>query len=572
MSKFVPAIETRLGSGGKLDAQLGLNSCAPVFENHSDRVDWIAADGTLLGMNEVGDEALGGVGKQHCGKRWVDLWASDSQALVSDRLKLVSAHGSTRFSASSDLGGRRLWWDVVLTMSTDGLIAQARDVSEMLATMDEYRHRSQHDGLTGLLNRAAIREALILEIARGEATGRSGAVLMLDLDNFKLINDTLGHDVGDKVLQAVASGLQEVIGDNGIVARLGGDEFTIVLPGVASLNELRVLVEALLERLGRVVESKGQAVHPRATIGASLFPKHGKTPSELLKNADIALYAAKSFGRGGYVVFVPSMSGPIRRRAAAAAAIREALAENRVDAFYQPLIDLASGGLLGFEAKLHVVLHDGVVMPSREVAACNEDGDLARAIGERVFTKITDDAKRWRDSGLALTHIAVNACAAEFRTGDYAERFLKRLHNAGLSPKLFQLEVAETVFASRGTDYVAAAIKTLSAAGVKILLDDFGTGPASLSHLKRLPVSGIKIDGSFIDAIEHDANDGAIVRAIIGLANGFGIGLAADGVSTDGQAKMLASLGCKIGQGDLFGQASSAEVVRSMLARRTHAA
>lgn len=272
------------------------------------------------------------------------------------------------------------------------------------------------------------------------------------------------------------------------------------------------------------------------------------------------------------MLFVPSMNGPIRRRAAAAAAVREALAENRVEAFYQPMIDLASGGLLGFEAKLHVILPDGLVMPSREVAACKEDVDLARAIGERILSKVTDDAKRWRDSGLSLTHIAVNACAAEFRNGDFAERFLKRLHIAGLPPELFELEVAETVFASRGTDYVAAAIKVLSAAGVKVLLDDFGTGPASLSHLKRLPVSRIKIDKSFINTIEHDAGDGAIVRAMIGLANGFGIGLAADGVSTDGQARMLAGLGCKIGQGDFFGRAGSAAAAASMLAGHAFAA
>ena len=538
-----------------------------VFENGIDRIDQITIDGTFVSINAAGDSALGGLARQHRGAPWVELWAPEAQAAVSAHLALARSSGSTRFSAASDIGGRRLWWDVVLSVVADGLIAQARDVTDMLAKMDEYRHRSRHDGLTGLLNRAALRDTLALEIGRSEATGRSGAVLMLDLDNFKLINDTLGHDVGDHILQAVADGLREVVDGTGFLARLGGDEFTIVLPGIDSRDELRVIAESLLERLGQPVEIKGRLLHPRASIGAALFPKHGKTVSDLLKNVDIALYAAKSFGRGGFVLFVPSMNGPIRRRAAAAAAVREALAENRVDAFYQPMFDLASGGLVGFEAKLHIILPDGVVMPSREVAACNEDVDLAQAIGERIFAKVTDDAKRWRDSGLMLTHIAVNACAAEFRTGNYAERFLKRLQDAGLAPELFEVEIAETVFASRGTDYVATAIKLLRASGVRILLDDFGTGPASLSHIKRLPVSGIKIDESFIGAIEHDAGDGAIVRAMIGLANGFGIGLAADGVSTVGQAKMLAGLGCRIGQGDLFGGASSAAAVASMLAK-----
>ena len=555
-----------------LHSLTGANSRTPIFENGIDRIDWIAADGTLTGVNDAGDRALGGLAGQYRGGPWLALWAAEAQTVVAAHVALAESSGSTRFSAASDLGGRRLWWDVVLSRAADGLVAQARDVSDMRSTMDEYRRRAQHDGLTGLLNRAALKDMLTLEIGRSEATGRGGAVLMLDLDNFKLINDTLGHDVGDQILQAVADGLREVVGDRGFLARLGGDEFTIVLSGVSNLDDLREIVESLLERLSRPVESKNRVLHPRASIGAALFPKHGKTPSDLLKNADVALYAAKSFGRGGYVLFVPSMNGPIRRRAAAAAAVRDALAENRVDAFYQPMFDLASGGLVGFEAKLHVILPDGHVMPSREVATCNEDVDLAQAIGARIFAKVTDDAKRWRDSGLSLTHIAVNACAAEFRNGDYAERFLKRLQDAGLPPELFEVEIAETVFASRGTDNVATAIKTLGHAGVRILLDDFGTGPASLSHLKRLPVSGIKIDGSFIEAVEHDASDGAIVRAMIGLANGFGIGLAADGVSTAGQAKLLAGLGCKFGQGDLFGRASSAAVAASMLAGHTRSA
>lgn len=558
-------------AGRQVDREGGASAAlaAPVFENGIDRIDRVAVDGTLIDINAAGDTALGGLASRHCGASWLLLWAPDAQETVTAHLARAGASGSTRFSAASDLGGRRLWWDVVLSLGTDGLIAQARDITEMLATMNEYRHRSRHDSLTGLLNRAALKETLTIEIGRGEASGRGGAVVMLDLDNFKLINDTLGHDVGDIMLQAVADGLRDVVGDTGFLARLGGDEFTIVLPGVDDRDALRAVAERMLERLGEPVESKGRLLQPRASIGAALFPKHGKTPSELLTNADIALYAAKSFGRGGYVLFVPSMNGPIRRRAAAAAAVREALAENRVDAFYQPMFDLASGALTGFEAKLNVLLPDGLVMPSRELASCNEDVDLAQCIGERIFTKVTDDARRWRDSGLTLTHIAVNACAAEFRTGNYAERFLKRLDDAGLPPELFELEIAETVFATRGTDYVAAAIKLLREAGVRILLDDFGTGPASLLHIKRLPVSGIKIDGSFIDAIEHDAGDGAIVRAMIGLANGFGIGLAADGVSTEGQAKMLARLGCRVGQGDLFGRPGSAAATASLLAGRS---
>lgn len=517
-------------------------------------------------MNEAGHRALGTTTTTSRDLPWLTLWSPESHAIVTANLTLARSNGSARFAAASDLGGCRSWWDVVLSATSSGLVAQARDITDTTAAVDEYRRRSKHDGLTGLLNRGALKEALDVAIGRTVATGTLGAVLMLDLDNFKLINDTLGHDVGDLTLQAVANGLSDVLGDDNCAARLGGDEFAVIIPQIEGLEQLRSIVEAVLARLGEPLECKGRTINPRASIGAALFPKHGNTPAELLKHADIALYAAKSFGRGGYVLFVPSMGGPIRRRAAAAAAVRSALAENRVDAFYQPMIELASGRLLGFEAKLQVLLPDGRAMEAREIMSVHDDVELAQAMGARIFGKVTDDARRWRDGGLTLARVAVNACAAEFRSGDYAERFLARLADAGLPPALFELEVAETVFAGRGTDYVAAALQTLSRAGVRISLDDFGTGPASLSHLKRLPVSGIKIDESFVESLEHDAADGAIVRAMIGLANGFGIGLSAAGVSTTGQAEMLKSLGCQVGQGDLFGCAGPATAVASMLA------
>ena len=206
-----------------LHSLTGANSRTPIFENGIDRIDWIAADGTLTGVNDAGDRALGGLAGQYRGGPWLALWAAEAQTVVAAHVALAESSGSTRFSAASDLGGRRLWWDVVLSWAADGLVAQARDVSDMRSTMDEYRRRAQHDGLTGLLNRAALKDMLTLEIGRSEATGRGGAVLMLDLDNFKLINDTLGHDVGDQILQAVADGLREVVGDKEATKMLARD-------------------------------------------------------------------------------------------------------------------------------------------------------------------------------------------------------------------------------------------------------------------------------------------------------------------------------------------------------------
>lgn len=537
------------------------------LDNGIDRVDRISADGRLIEMNAAGRDRLDVTLAENPNSRWAELWAPDQQAFVMEQLGLALAGQPTRFTASSVGVSGISWWDVVLSRAPgDGAIAQARDVTDVKNSEADYRFRARHDGLTGLLNRTSLKDQIDLEVARSVAAATTGAVLMLDLDNFKLINDTLGHDAGDAVLKSVASSLAEVLDPRCSVARLGGDEFAIILPEIADLDAVRYIVEAVLERLGRPIEYNGRTLNARASIGAALLPKHGRSAAELLKHADIALYAAKAFGRGGYVMFVPSMGGPIRRRAAAAAMVRAALAENRVESIYEPMVELHSGRLLGFEAKLQLRLPDGSAMDPVAITPVYDDVELAQQLGGRILTRVTEDARSWRNAGLAVTRIAVNASAAEFRAGDYAERFLARIAQFDLPASLFEIEIAETVFAGRGTDYVASALAKLSAAGVRVSLDAFGTGPASLSHLKRLPVSGIKIDQSFVEAVESDAGDSAIVRAMIGLANGFGISLGADGVTTLGQAQTLRNLGCEVGQGMLFGAAAPASAMGEMLA------
>lgn len=539
-----------------------------MLENGIDRIDWISAAGTLLAMNNIGREALGfGTGVDGVGRLWSTLWSRELQPLAERQLALAASGAPARFTASCDGPGGRLWWDVVLSRRASGdIVAQARDVTAATTRAEDDSFRARRDGLTGLLNRSAIKDQIEIEVGRCIAAGSTGALLMLDLDNFKLINDTLGHDAGDAVLKAVATRLGEVIGAGASAARLGGDEFAVVLPEAPDLDSIREIAEVILDRLRQPIDFNGRMLSARASVGVALFPKHGRSPAELLKHADIALYAAKAFGRGGYVLFVPSMGGPIRRRAAAVGMVRQALADNRVEAAYEPMVELRTGKLFGFEAKLKVRRPDGVAASAIEVAPVYDDIELASELGTRMLARVTEDARTWRNAGLNIGRIAINAAAAEFRNGDYAERFLAHIGRLGLPPPLFDVEVAETVFAGSRTDYVAAALVTLSKAGVRVSLDAFGTGPASLSHLKRLPIAGIKIDGSFVEAVESDSGDSAIVRAMIGLANGFGIDLAADGVTTLGQAQTLAAFGCEVGQGGLFGPAAPATAMADMLA------
>ena len=544
-------------------------SAPHLIDNGIDRIDWVDRNGCVIDINAVGRRTLGLTAAQGAGLDWLTLWSSDQQAVAADHLDHCHAGVAGRFTAASGPDNDRVWWDVVISQRPDQtILVQARDITRARAIEDGFRQRTRHDDLTGLLNRSAFKDALSQTIAEHAMTGRSGMVLMLDLDNFKFINDTMGHDTGDRVLQSVAKALLAVVGPEDRLARLGGDEFAVLLPTVGDSDTLRARAEAINARLRQPVEIEGRSLLTRASIGAVQFPKHGSVAVDLLKNADIALYAAKSFGRGGYVQFVPAMAGPMRRRAAAIAAVRSAIADDRVDAFYQPVIDLASGQLHGFEASLHVFEASGRVLSAAELALVQDDIDLAEQLGNRLLKRLTDDARQWHTSGLALTRIAVNVAAAEFRSGNYADRFLAQLSVAGLPPALFDIEVAETVLTGRGTDYVAAALKTLSAAGVGVSLDAFGTGPASLSNLKRLPVNAIKIDQSFVEGVENDPADGAIVRAIIGIASGFGIALGAEGVSTQGQARMLRALGCDTGQGGLFGEAGAFETTLPLLRDR----
>lgn len=545
-------------------------AAALLIDNGIDRIDWIDAEGRLIGLNDVGQRMLWSSQTQCvAGMDWLDLWPADQRALVREHLGRGRTGGASRFTAASGSADNRVWWDVVLSRVDDEVVvAQARDITQARATEEAFRQRTRHDDLTGLLNRSAFKDALGAAIVAGAVTGSSGMVLMLDLDNFKFINDTMGHDTGDRVLKSVAEALGAVVGPDESLARLGGDEFAILLPNVGDSDMLCERAEAINARLCEPIDLQGRSLTTRASIGAVQFPKHGTEAVDLMKNADIALYAAKAFGRGGYVQFVPSMAGPMKRRAAAIAGVRDAMTSNRVDAFYQPVIDLASGRLHSFEARMHVVQANGRSMSAHELQLVQDDVDLAEKLGDRLLARLLEDVQRWRGSGLALTRIAVNVAAAEFRSGSYAERFLQQLETTGLSPAMFDVEVAETVLAGRGTDYVALALKTLSAAGVGVSLDAFGTGPASLSSLKRLPVNAIKIDQSFVEGVEHDAADGAIVRAIIGIASGFGIGLGAEGISTPGQARMLRALGCDTGQGDLFGKAGAFETILPLIRDR----
>lgn len=528
---------------------------ASINANGVDDLSLIVSDGINLGISGIYHE-----------RAWVRSWVRDSQEAAAVALGQARAVGASRAILSAvDATGMSSVRDVALSFLADhdAVLSIARDVTSNVSEEHRLRRVAYHDGLTGLMNRVALREHLANEIEKLANTRGSIAIMLLDLDNFKLINDTLGHDAGDAVLVEAAARLSAVAPPFSLVGRLGGDEFAVIVTSAEGPADITDLAEAITEAMREPMPYKGRAFDTRASIGVATFPRHGNDPAELLKNADIALYAAKAFGRGGFTTYVPSMANTLRKRASTILIVREAIAQHRIEVFYQPKVDLAARRIIGFEALLRMRGSDGSLIEAHALDQALDDIELARQIGDTMFERVALDVGQWSAAGVPFGRVALNASAAEFRGGDFASRLLNKLRAREISPEWFEIEVSETVLASRATDYVASAIEDLSDAGVHVVLDNFGTGSSSVSQLKRLPFSALKIDQTLVASIESNQDDTATVRAIAGLADGLGLAMAAVGVQTVGQVEALSKLGCKYGQGDLLGRSTPAGDIAS---------
>jgi diguanylate cyclase (GGDEF)-like protein/PAS domain S-box-containing protein len=490
---------------------------------------------------------------------------------------LLKGRGSDRFEASfricrpNDSQPRWValsgWKTLAAAPGKSRVIVTARDITDEKTAEERVLWSATHDGLTGLANRSLFQQKLEDAIHTAARSGASLGLLMLDMDHFKQINDTLGHDAGDMLLKMFAERLQGAVRASDTVARFGGDEFAVVLPALRDEQSLADTLEAILERLREPFAYAGRILDCRASIGASSYPLHGETAEVLLKNADMALYEAKAAGRATGALFEPRMRSEAQRRGTMVQRARDAVADDRVVPYYQPKLDLSDGTVVGFEALLRWRDANGRVHLPQSIRAAFEDLDVAATISDRMVHHAIADMRAWLDRGVAFDHVAVNASAAEFRRDNFAERVLEGLAQAEVPTRHFQLEVTETVFLGRGAEYVHRALGLLSTNGVKIALDDFGTGYASLRHLKQFPVDIIKIDQSFVRDMEEDAGDEAIIRAVINLARSLSIKVVAEGIETRSQADRLVELECDFGQGFLYSKAVPASRVPSLMGR-----
>ena len=544
-----------------------------IVEASTDCVTLLDLDGKLLFMNRTGSEASGidDIASWY-GRPWTDLWPEAVRNQVDEAIRVALAGGVGRFSESFVTRyGVMKWWESVVSpaLSDTGevtkLVAISRDVTDRREAEERLLWAATRDPLTNLANRTFFQQKLNDAAERAQKDGRPMGLMLLDLDDFKQVNDTLGHDAGDALLKTLSERLVHACGDAELIARLGGDEFALVIKNLDGKNELAKRAIAIQEVLREPIVHGGRLLDCHVTMGAAICPDHGTSPEELLKNADIALYVAKGSRRGGLITFEPAHRAEMQERVTMIHSARSALRDERILPHYQPKIVLEDGAIHGFEALLRWHHPDrGVQLPAT-ISAAFEDLDVAAAISDRMIDRVIQDMRRWLDQGVEFGHVAVNAAAAEFRRDDFAEGVLERLQKAGLPPSRFHLEVTETVFLGRGAEYVERALKLLSESGVSIALDDFGTGYASLRHLKQFPVHVIKIDQSFVRDMGNDPDDAAIIEAVLNLGRSLKIQVVAEGIETAEQEMRLQEMGCGFGQGFLYAEAVRAEDVPALI-------
>ena len=541
---------------------------ASLIANASDVIMIVAVDGALRFASAASERTLGLKPEDVAGKNLLDLWTGDDGERLKAFLAEVTASAPGGAVGPVELrierGPDRYVLEIVGSNLTgdpavQGLALNFRDISERKALEEQLRQLAFHDPLTLLANRNLFRDRVQHSLTLGQRGRHQVAVMFLDLDNFKNINDSLGHDAGDRLLQAVAQRLVKSTRFSDTVARLGGDEFAILLEGVATIAEVESVAASLIERLDQPFALNATEVRVSASIGLA-FSTFEAGAEALLSKADIAMYHAKAAGKNRSVTFQPQMQELLHERLRLEADITRAFANEEFFIEYQPIVDLGSRSLLGVEALVRWRHPDlGVLMPGRFIQVAEECGQIVK-LGRWVLKRACCELRAWRGAvaGGAGLRVAVNISGRHLQHGDLVQDVAQALEESGLEPGNLVIELTESTI-MHNTESNLARLRQLKALGVRLAIDDFGTGYSSLSYLHRFPIDILKIDHSFVNRLTNTYNGPELARAVITLGETLGLDTVAEGIEVEPQVEALLALGCVAGQGFLFATAGSLE-------------
>lgn len=542
-----------------------------IVDASQDCIKLLDLGGRLQFINDFGAKALGvGDAELLYGRSIASLWPKEARRRIHRAVARARAGRTGRFSGQCPmLDGTVRAWDVIISPINDStgkpvkLMAISRDISERLENEKRLFEAATLDPLTGLPNRrhfvTTLEEMIVTATARKSRFG----LLLLDLDGFKQINDTIGHDAGDAVLCTVAERLAAITSAKVKCARLAGDEFAVIVGDIASGEQLARFADRLSQALKQPFTYANRLLDCHGTIGTAVWPANGLTSSELLKAADTALYVAKRNHPGTVMPFVAEHRAELRRQSTMIRRAREALRRDAIQPFYQPIVSLGDGRIAGYEALLRLRRPGSTTtLNPAAIMAAFDDPELSTAISQAMQGAVARDMAAWLDDGVTFGQVAINATEADLRQEQFAEGLLAMLDNVKVPPQRLRIEVTETVFLGRGSEGVLRSLQTLSASGVSVTLDDFGTGHASLVHLRDLPVQGLKIDCSFVARMLSDERDMAVIEAVVNLGKRIGLEVTAEGVEHARQVDELLMLGCNLAQGYLFSPAVPAATVQ----------
>jgi diguanylate cyclase (GGDEF)-like protein/PAS domain S-box-containing protein len=527
-----------------------------------------------------------------CNERFGELFGWDKDELVGLSTNILfpsaQAFAEMRNMATPILsGGERLdtevlmkrrdasvFWCRILAKAIDrtdsrkGTVFIVEDITQRKKAEERIIYMAHYDALTGLPNRLLLQDRIKQAVAQAHRNLTQMAVLFIDLDHFKHINDSLGHQIGDRTLQLVASRLQQCLREGDSVARLGGDEFVLSLPLLASSNDAAMVAQKVLNVLAAPFIVDGNELHVDASIGISLYPNDGVDAESLMRTSDTAMYHAKEKGRSNYQFFTPALNKTAQRHLAIANHLRHALANNELTLFYQPQVDIESGTIFSAEALLRC-RQPG----KKQLTSCGpyipiaEETGLILPIGEWVLRQACRHLKEWRSAGYPNLRIAINLSARQIYQRNFLTMIEQTLDEFELPAAALELEITETLLLQRNEDNVET-LRQISDMGIQLSVDDFGTGYSSLAYLQRFPVHALKIDQSFVRGIGQDSNDTALVAAIIAMAQSLNLKVLAEGVETVEQVKFLMSHGCLAAQGFYYSAAVPAETFAGLLRKQ----